>query len=290
MNEVEENYLDLNRRIIKDGKWVENKRTGVRCLTVINHDFEYDCSGESVPLITTRKAYIKPAISEMIGYLRGYDDAADFRAIGCNTWNANANENEAWLNNPNRKGEDDMGFVYGAVARNFPTLDGGQIDLLKKVITNLSNGIDDRSEIVTFYHPGAFNKGCLRPCMFQHHFSLLDGELFLNSYQRSCDVPLGLVFNMVQVSFLLRLVAQITGLKPGKAYHRIINAHIYENQLDLMRDVQLKRTPYEAPKLIISDKIKTLEDVETWVDPKNKEHFKLVDYKHHDPIAYPFSV
>ncbi|KGI83720.1 thymidylate synthase, partial [Exiguobacterium mexicanum] len=100
-------YLELCQRIIDKGQWVENERTGVRCLTVINADLEYDVGNNQFPLITTRKSFYKAAIAELLGYLRGYDNAAQFREIGCNTWNANANENQAWLNNPHRKGEDD---------------------------------------------------------------------------------------------------------------------------------------------------------------------------------------
>ena len=129
--------------------------------------------------------------------------------------------------------------------------------------------------------------GCLRPCMYSHHFSLLDDTLYLNSTQRSCDVPLGLNFNMVQVYFLLAIMAQITGKKPGKAYHKIVNAHIYEDQLALMKNVQLKREPYDSPKLIINPDIKTLEDLETWV---TVDDFELKDYQCHEPISYPFSV
>ena len=129
--------------------------------------------------------------------------------------------------------------------------------------------------------------GCLRPCMYSHHFSLLDDTLYLNSTQRSCDVPLGLTFNMVQVYFLLAIIAQITGHKPGKAYHKIVNAHIYEDQVELMRDVQLKREPLELPTLKINPDIKTLEDLETWV---STDDFEIEGYQHHDPIQYPFSV
>lgn len=280
-------YLELCQRIIDEGVWITNERTGKRCLTVINADQTYHVDRNEFPLVTTRKSYWKAAIAELLGYLRGYDNAADFRALGCNTWNANANENEAWLNNPHRKGEDDMGFVYGAVARNFPKPDGGSVDLLKKIIGHLSQGIDDRGEILTFYHPAAFHLGCLRPCMYQHQFSILDGTLYLNSYQRSQDVPLGGNFNAIQVFTLLRLVAQITNLKPGKAYHKIVNAHIYEDQVELMRDVQLKREPLPSPQLHINPDIKSLEDIETWV---TLDDFEVTGYEHHPPINYPFSV
>ena len=183
-------YLQLCRKIVEEGKWVENKRTDKRCLTIINADLTYNVDDNEFPLDTTRKSFWKAAVAEMLGYLRGYDNAADFRSIGCNTWNANANENKDWLVNPVRKGEDDMGFVYGAVARNFPKPDGGSVDLVKQVVDNLSKGIDTRGEVITFFHPAAFHLGCLRPCMFQHQFSILDDTLYLNSYQRSMDAPL----------------------------------------------------------------------------------------------------
>ncbi len=280
-------YLDLCQRIIDEGVWVDNERTGKRCLTVINADLTYNVGAAEFPLVTTRKSYYKSAIAELLGYIRGYDNAADFRRLGTKTWDANANLNEAWLNNPYRKGEDDCGFIYGKVGRNFPKPDGGSLDLLRKIYDDLKAGRDDRGEIYTFYHPGAFHMGCLRPCMYSHHFSLLGDTLYLNSTQRSCDVPLGLNFNMVQVYFFLAIMAQITGHKAGLAYHKIVNAHIYEDQLALMRDVQLKREPFASPTLNLNPDIKTLEDLETWV---TVDDFEVVGYESHPPIAYQFSV
>ncbi len=280
-------YIDLCQRIIDEGHWIENRRTGKRCLTVINADLTYNVGDNEFPLVTTRKSFWKAAIAEFLGYIRGYDNAAQFRELGAKTWDANANDNEAWLANPHRKGEDDMGRVYGVQGRHWSKPDGGEVDQLRKIVDNLSKGIDDRGEILSFYNPGEFHMGCLRPCMHTHTFSLLGDTLYLTSYQRSCDVPLGLNFNMVQVFFFLNIIAQITGNKPGLAYHKIINAHIYEDQLELMRDVQLKREPYPAPRLEINPDIKTLEDLETWV---TLDDFNVVGYQHHDPIAYPFSV
>lgn len=280
-------YLDLCQRIVDEGEWVENERTGKRCLTVIDANLEYDVENNQFPLITTRKSFWKAAIAELLGYLRGYDNAAQFREIGCNTWNANANENQAWLNNPARKGEDDMGRVYGVQGRAWMTPEGTTVDQLRKIVENLRQGIDDRGEILTFYNPGEFHLGCLRPCMHTHTFSILGGKLYLTSYQRSCDVPLGLNFNQVQCFVLLALMAQITGLKPGKAYHKIVNAHIYEDQLELMRDVQLKREPFPSPSFHINPEIKSFEDVETWV---TIDDFSVEGYEHHPAIAYPFAV
>jgi thymidylate synthase len=280
-------YERLCQRIANSGTWVTNERTGIRCLTVINADLEYDVGANEFPLVTTRKCFYRAAIAELLGYLRGYDNAAQFRAIGCNTWNANANENQAWLNNSVRKGQDDMGRVYGVQGRQWQKPDGTVLDQLKKVVNNLSQGIDDRGEIITFYNPGEFELGCLRPCMHTHTFSLLGDTLHLTSYMRSCDVPLGLTFNMPQCFVLLALMAQITGHKAGKVYHKIVNAHIYENQLDLMVNEQLKRKAFAMPSLSINSDIKTLEDIETWV---TTDDFQVENYQCHEAIAYPFAV
>lgn len=280
-------YLELCQRIVDDGHWIENKRTGKRCLTVINADMQYDVAGNQLPLVTTRKSYWKSAIAELIGYLRGYSNAADFRALGTKTWDANANQNPDWLNNPHRQGEDDMGRVYGVQGRGWAKPDSGSVDQLKKIVVNLSKGIDDRGEILSFYNPGEFHLGCLRPCMHTHTFSLLGETLYLTSSQRSCDVPLGQNFNQIQVFTLLKIIAQITGKQPGQAYHKIVNAHIYEDQLELMRDVQLKREPFPSPQLTINPDIKTLKDLETWV---TMDDFEVSGYQFHEPIAYPFSV
>ncbi|MCG8414876.1 MAG: thymidylate synthase [Pseudomonadales bacterium] len=280
-------YLALCQRIIDEGVWVENERTGKKCLTVINADLTYDVANNQFPIITTRKSYWKAAIAELLGYLRGYDNAADFRELGTKSWDANANQNEAWLNNPVRKGEDDMGRVYGVQGRRWQKPDGSTLDQLGKIVNNLQKGLDDRGEIMTFYNPGEFELGCLRPCMHTHNFSLLGDTLYLTSYQRSCDVPLGLNFNQIQVFTLLALMAQITGKSSGLAYHKVVNAHIYEDQLELMRDVQLNRDPFDPPQLHINPDIKTLKDLETWV---TLDDFEVEGYQHHEPIAYPFSV
>lgn len=279
-------YIELCKRILKEGELLENRRTGKKCLTVINADLTYDVDQGIFPLDTTRKSFWKAAVAELIGYIRGYSSAEDFRKIGTKTWDTNANENQEWLKNPNRKGPDDMGLVYGAIGRGFPKPGGGSVDLLKKIVNNIKNGIDDRGEIFTFYHPGAFELGCLRPCMYSHHFSLLGDRLYLNSTQRSCDVPLGLNFNMVQVYTLLAVMAKITGKKPAKAYHKVVNCHIYEDQIDLMKE-QVKREPFPFPSFHINPDIKTLADVETWV---TVDDFQVENYQHHEAIKYPFTV
>ena len=280
-------YLDLCQRIVDEGEWVVNKRTGKRCLTVINADLEYDCSDGTLPILTTKKVAWKSAIAEMLGYLRGYTSAAKFRKLGCKTWDANANDNLEWLENPHRKGEDDMGECYGAQLRNFHDRTGRSVDQLRKVYMHLKDGYDDRREIMTFWNPAEINRACLAACMHTHTFSILNGTLYLTSYQRSYDAPLGGPFNAIQVGWLLMIMGHITGLPVGKAYHKIVNAHIYEDQLDIMIDQQLSRKPLLQPKLIINQRIKTLDDVQFKAQMND---FILDQYFHHGAIKYPFSV
>ncbi len=280
-------YLALCERVIREGVWVHNRRTGKKCLTIINADLEYDVSDGILPVLTTKKMYWRPAIAEMLGYLRGYTSAADFRRIGCNTWNANANENEDWLRNPFRQGVDDMGRCYGAQGRDWRNPEGKRIDQLQAVYDDLRRGIDNRSEIMTFMNPGERDRACLNSCMHTHTFSILEDKLYLTSYQRSDDLPLGHGFNQIQVGWLLLIMAQITGLKPATAFHKIVNVHIYEDQLEQLQTIQLQRQPYPLPRLKINPEIKSLADLETWV---TTDDFELVDYQCHPAIKFPFSV
>lgn len=331
---VEQAYINLGRRLIKEGEWVYNDRTGERCLTLIRHDIEIDLQTDEYPLPTSRQAPFFLGIGELIGYWRGCNSAAQFRALNSRSWDANANENKDWLANPNRKGEDDLGSIYGAVARNWPvTKPNGdllsqtvhdiitdmpnaseaeivekltalvashkkmssngnpyhpaKIDLLRKVYDNLRAGKDDRGEVLTFWNPGQFHLGALRPCLFEHIFSLLNGNLTLNSTQRSVDVALGLVSNLGQCYLSGRLMAQITGNVAKTAHWTGISVHLYEKHVEQMEE-QIARPLFPAPKIWINPEIKTLEDLETWVTPKND--FKLLGYQHHEKVDYEFTV
>lgn len=161
----ETQYLNALGDIYYNGKDTHNSRTGDFCRTLINVDLTYDVSTNKAPLITTRKAPTKLPIAELLGYIRGYTSAEDFRKLGTSSWDANANANKDWLNNPYRDGEDDMGMVYGAVAKGWPCFllrddqhgydphlyYGFNINLFQKVYGNIKKGIDDRGEISSLY-------------------------------------------------------------------------------------------------------------------------------------------
>lgn len=287
-------YLNAVEAVYHFGADIPNERTGMFCRTFIDYDFTYDASTNEVPLITTRKAPTILPIAELLGYIRGYTNAQDFAKLGTKSWFANANETQAWVDNPNRTGEDDMGLVYGAIARKWPTFSnengvvrytGNTINLIRQVYDNLKKGIDNRGLVITFWNPGYFNLGCLRPCLHSYQFSLIKDDLYLHATQRSHDILLGGPSNMVQVYLLLKLMAQITDKNPKLAFHKVVNTHIYENQLPLVQE-QLKREPLQQPTIEINPDIKSLEDLETWV---TVDDFQYTYNEYHPAINYPFA-
>lgn len=291
---AEVQYLNNLRTIVDKGFDVHNERTNSNTRTYINLMQTYDAKTNKAPIVTTRKVPLKLPIAELIGYIRGYTNAKQFRELGTKSWDMNANENEIWLNNPNRKGEDDLGLIYGAVANKWPVLNrdnlyvNGFLNLFEKVYNNLSNSKDDRGEIISFWNPGAFHLGCLRPCLHTYQFSLGGmgrEDLYLTASQRSCDFPLGGAANMVQVWLFLRLMAQITNKNPKLALHQTVNGHIYEDQIDLVKE-QLTREPLAEPTIDINPDIKTLKDLQ-WV---TLDDFKITYDEYHPPINYPFTV
>lgn len=282
---AEQQYLAILKDCYENGTDIVNERTGSVCRTILNQRIQFD--GNQFPLLTTRKMYWKQAIGEMICYIRGYTKLSDFHSLGVHTWDKNA---EGWLlPYPNEitgvydgKYYPSTGIIYGASAAHV----GVDFNTIRENIILKPN---DRGHIWNFWNPEYFDKGCLRPCMYNHQFSVLDDTLHLTSTQRSADLPLGFSWNIVQCWFLLNITAKLTNLKVGTVTLNVTNAHIYENQLPFVPE-QLNRTPYNPPKLIIKDKF----DWNILMDGLNKdnfeEYFELQNYNYHPAIKYLFTV
>ena len=275
MKTAEQQYLAILEDCYENGTDVVNERTGSICRTILNQRIQFD--GNEFPLLTTRKMYWKQAIGEMIAYIRAYKDLRDFHKLGVNTWDANV---EAW-NSPNKQDKYDTGIIYGAsaLATNVSYMN---------IIAQINSTPNDRGIIWNFWNPHLFHVGCLRPCMYSHQFSVLDGTLHLTSTQRSCDWTLGGAFNIVQCWFLLNITAKLTGLKVGTVTWNITNVHIYGNQIPLV-PIQLSRTPNIPPKLTIREDF-DFDDLMEYLNKDNFDYyFKLEGYEHHPPIKYPFT-
>lgn len=254
------NYYSLLEEILNNGERVKNGRTGEVVRRVFGRRLEFDMA-DGYPLLTGRFIPWKAIINEMLGFMRSFTSAAHFRELGVNVWNANANETEEWLNNPLREGEDDLGRIYGVQARNWGRLvyDPKSLypvsyettDQLYKVYDHLRQGIDDRGELVSHWNPGELHMMALRPCHVLYQFGLssfgegpltwhdrytgevrVGGELDLQVYIRSSDVPLGLPFNIAGYAWLLHAMAHITGHRPRRLIVVTGDTHVYENQVE----------------------------------------------------------
>lgn len=227
---VDIQYLSILNDIVNNGTDLPNgKMRAVANRTIIIEPWDS-------PLLTLSKVKWDTAINELIGYLRGYTNIAQFKAIGVNTWDADANKPE-WVSSEHRRGEGDLGVIYGAVAKDFHG-----IDLIDYVVSQLERRIDNRDLTITFWDPSKFELGCLKPCLRDHTFTILGDTLHLRSNQRSADWCLGVKFNLVQSWFLLHVMCHLFGYKPGRVTHDFINAHIYLNQLD-SANILLQRKP-----------------------------------------------
>jgi thymidylate synthase len=281
-------YLDLCEYVLKTGIRKQN-RTGVDHIGTHGGMLEFDLA-EGFPIVTTRKMYFKTTVAEFLGFIRGYDNAKQFRNLGVKYWDANANENKQWLTNPNRKGKDDLGRIYGVQARRWrvPTHSGAAkyYDQLSKVVNNLVQHKDDRREIVSHWNPGELDRMALPPCHLLYQFGIQGDTLNMCMYQRSCDMPLGVPFDITGYAWLLAVIAQISRLKAGTFTHFLWDMHIYENQVELLKE-QLAREPFALPTIKINPAITDIKDLLTWVTP---EDFELEGYRHHEPINYPLAV
>lgn len=286
-------YLDLCKKVLDTGIMKKN-RTGINHLGIQGDMMKFDLS-QGFPAVTTKELAFKTCVAEMLGFLRGYDNARKFRSLGCKVWDANANENEQWLKNGYRKGTDDLGRIYGVQARDWRITKGSGLnysgaydtsDQLRNVYEDLKVGKDNRREIITHWNPGETDQMALPPCHLLYQFGIEGDKLNLAMYQRSCDMPLGVPFNIAGYAWLLSVMAHITGLKVGTFTHFLFDIHIYENQIEGIKE-QLSREPLNLPMLWINPEIQTLEDLETWVTVGD---FKLIAYQHHPAIKFPFAV
>jgi thymidylate synthase len=286
-------YLDAVQRVLDHGQRLPN-RTGIDTLAVHGHHFTFDMAN-GFPIVTTKKLNWRSAFAEMVGFLQCVQNASQFRSLGTKVWDANANENAQWLENPNRLGPDDLGRIYGAQWRDWrpPCGTRGTIDQLDRIYHDLSLGRDNRREIVTAWNPGELDQMALPPCHAFMQFGLMPNnkdetaqDLDLFVYLRSSDIGLGLPFNIAQYAFLLHLMAEITNNVANRLHVFCWNLHAYINHVDGLRE-QLTRSPLFLPTLQWNDPPKSLGDVESWIDTS---HVDLINYQAYPTIKLPMAV
>ncbi len=245
-------YLDLLTHVLARGKYHEN-RTGVPTFRVIGAMLSFDMA-DGFPVMTTKHLAFRQVVGELLGFIRGYQNAKAFRNLGCTIWDANANKNAAWINNPHRRGVDDLGRIYGAQWRDYRGVNRdfafSSVDQLKIAIREILANPISRRIIVNAWNPNEIDQMALPPChvLHQYHVDPNTGGLSMTMYQRSCDLFLGVPFNIASYALLLHLVAQVTGLRADNLTMFLADAHIYDNHLEQVR-AQLERHPLRLPTL-----------------------------------------
>lgn len=247
-------YLDLLQDIMDNGA-DKKDRTGVGTRSVFGRQMRFDLS-LGFPLVTTKKVHLKSIIYELLWFIKGDTNVKYLQDNGVRIWNEWADENG------------DLGPVYGSQWRNW---NGEGIDQLADVIERIKNNPNDRRMIVTAWNPSKIGQMKLPPCHMMFQFYVADGKLSCMLYQRSCDMFLGVPFNIASYSLLTMMIAQVCGLKAGEFIHTLGDTHIYHNHFEQVKE-QLSRTPLPLPTMKINPLIKDINDFKY-------EDFELVGYE-----------
>ena len=255
-------YLSLLETILAKGVRKED-RTGTGTISLFGHQMRFDLS-EGFPVLTTKKLHLKSIIHELLWFLKGETNVRYLQENNVRIWNEWADEN----------GE--LGPIYGYQWRSWPTADGRHIDQISNLIDGLKNNPDSRRHIVSAWNVGEIENMHLPPCHILFQFYVADGKLSCQLYQRSCDVFLGVPFNVASYALLTMTMAQVTGYKPGDFVWTGGDVHIYTNHLEQVK-LQLTRNPLALPQLKINPEIKSIFDFKF-------EDFELVNYEAHPHI------
>ncbi|MBR0049690.1 MAG: thymidylate synthase [Prevotella sp.] len=249
-------YLDILERILSEGT-KKGDRTGTGTLSIFGTQSRYNLD-DGFPLLTTKKLHLKSIIYELLWFLRGDTNVRWLQERGVRIWNE-------WAD-----ADGELGPVYGHQWRSWPDYNGGTIDQIQQVVDQLKNNPDSRRMIVSAWNVAEVNSMALPPCHTIFQFYVADGRLSLQLYQRSADTFLGVPFNIASYALLLKMMAQVSGLKAGDFIHTTGDTHLYLNHLDQAR-LQLTRTPRPLPTMVLNPDVKSIFDF-TYDD------FKLENY------------
>ncbi|HIO43313.1 MAG TPA: thymidylate synthase, partial [Gammaproteobacteria bacterium] len=230
-------YLDLMRYVRKSGT-EKGDRTGTGTLSVFGYQMRFNLE-EGFPLVTTKKVHLKSIIYELLWFLKGSTNIDYLKEHGVSIWDDWADE----------RGE--LGPVYGAQWRSWPTQDGDSIDQISEVINQIKTNPNSRRLIVSAWNVSQIDNMALPPCHALFQFYVAEGRLSCQLYQRSADIFLGVPFNIASYALLVLMIAKVTGLMPGDFVHTLGDAHLYLNHLNQV-DEQLKRKSFPIPKMQIT--------------------------------------
>ncbi|WP_372869660.1 thymidylate synthase [Shewanella sp.] len=261
-------YLNLMQHILDKGT-DKSDRTGTGTRSVFGYQMRFDLN-EGFPLVTTKKCHLRSIIHELLWFLQGDTNVAYLRENKVSIW-------DEWAD-----GNGNLGPVYGAQWRSWPTPDGRHIDQITQVIEQIKSNPDSRRLIVSAWNVGELDKMALAPCHAFFQFYVADGKLSCQLYQRSCDVFLGLPFNIASYALLTMMVAQQCDLDLGDFVWTGGDTHLYSNHMEQTR-LQLSREPRALPTMTILRRPESIFDYRF-------EDFELSGYDPHPHIKAPVAI
>ncbi|MBQ7141271.1 MAG: thymidylate synthase [Bacilli bacterium] len=281
MSKWDVQYIGLCKNVLENG-YKSNNRTGIATYKLPHQILRFDLE-EEFPILTTKFVAFKSAVLEMLWFYQvSSNDVRWLQERNVKIWNEwQIDKNGDYMGKHfGKEYAYTIGTAYGYIVKKY--------DLVRNLIHTLKTNPDDRRMIMSLWQNEYLESAALPSCVWNTQWDVTDGKLNCMVTQRSCDIALGLPFNVTQYAVLVNMIAKEVGLKPGIMTWCINNAHIYENQIDGIKE-QIKRLDesYEAPKLWLNPEIK---DFFSYDNSKELKDIKLVDYKHHDKISMPVAI
>ena len=267
-NQQEEQYLDLIRKILKEGV-EKGDRTGTGTKSLFGAQMRFDLRNGELPLLTTKKTFWRGVAEELLWFISGSTNALELRDKKIHIWDGNASKEFLEQRGLGHREEGDLGPVYGFQWRHFGAeykdmhtdYTGQGVDQLADCIDKIRNKPEDRRIIMSAWNPAALDEMALPPChlLCQFYVDTKKNEVSCHMYQRSADMGLGVPFNIASYALLTHLVAHVTGRKPGDLVHTLGDAHVYLNHIEPLQE-QLERTPRPFPKIFLNPDKKDIDD------------------------------
>jgi len=281
-------YLNAIRRCMEEGITMED-RTGVGTRSLFGMMMRFDLR-ETFPLLTTKRTFWRGVAEELLWFVKGDTNGNHLSEKGIKIWDGNGSREFLDKRGLPHREVGDLGPVYGFQWRHFGAkyvdmhadYTGQGVDQLAECIRKIKEDPTDRRIIISAWNPADLGLMALPPCHMFCQFYVAKGELSCLMYQRSCDMGLGVPFNIASYSLLTCMIAQVCGLKPGEFIHTMGNAHVYSNHVEPLQ-TQLERTPRPFPVLKINPDVKD-------IDGFQMSDFELVGYSPHGKISMEMAV
>lgn len=276
---MEQQYLEAMRDIMAHGVDRTGRNGATRALFAIQIRGNMS---DGFPAITTKKLAFKAVKSELLWFLEGSNDDNRLKELNGNDhtiWTDNA-EAEYWK--PKAKFPGDLGRIYGVQWRKWERTDGTEVDQIARVVDKIKNDPNDRRLVVSAWNPGEIEQMALPPCHMLFQFFVAGDKLSLHMVQRSCDMFLGVPFNIASYALLLAMVAQVTDKTADELVITLNDAHIYHDHFEPVKE-QLAREPLPMPTLRLNPEVKS-------IDGFKMDDIQLEGYQSHDAITAKMAV